>query len=828
MKKLFVFPLFLLVATISFAQNPAGNSPMSNLKIGRIYGKLREAGTRQAVAYASITVEKSVNGRDSLIGGALSEDNGDFNITGLPMGMFKVKVSFVGYKTFEKLVKVLPPDNVEQDLGDLQLSADSKVLGELQVTAEKTSTQLSLEKRVFNVDKNITSIGGTAEDVLKNVPSVTVDADGNAKLREKGATIYVDGKPTLMTLTQIPSDQIESVEVISNPSAKYDASITGGIVNLVLKKNRKPGYNGIAVLGAGQNDRYNGMLNLNAHEGRLNMTAFYNINSAKSPSAGYTHKITKNTEGVTTSFFDQNSTAVLNNVFQVGKLGLDYSVNNRNTLSLAGTVVRGRFDISTYQDYTFKSPSGVLDSFGVRSTEPRNNFKNNSIETNWKKTFAKKGELLTASATYGFGSVSNVGDWTTTNIDAATGKPKANTPELVRIAGANKSSQFLFQLDYVNPINDSTKIEMGVRSLSNGRDQNYFYNDFKYDKNAYAQNIGLSQDADITDAVNAAYLTYSSRFKNQINYQIGLRFEQSSLVGVSRLADNPNFGFHYPSKTQPVWKSFFPSFFLSKKLDEKTELGFNISRKIERPNFRQLMPGVQGADKQNVQIGNPALQPEFLDAAELTYNKMFGNHNWLITLYGEYEENTIKPFARPSATDPSVLITTFVNGKNETAYGVDNTLKLALSKNIELTTSFKVFHVAVSIDTFSYSDWVASGKANLQWKLPYSFALQASGSYDGNKILGQGYRKGFPSADFAVKKSFFHNAANVSFSINDVFNTRRDLIIYDQPRYYQETMRRRETRFYKISLQIPFGKPDASIFKKRKQQEGQQDMDFGG
>jgi hypothetical protein len=830
MKKILIsFALLLLAMTTAFAQMPKGAA----LKIGRLYGKVVETAGKPPIAYASVTVLKNVGGRDSLVGGALTEENGDFNITGLPMGPLTVKVSFVGYTDFTKIVKIMPPDNVEQDLGNIKLAADAKVLGEVEIKAEKVSTQISLEKKVYNVEKNITATGGTAEDVLKSVPSVSVDVDGNPKLRDRATTIYVDGKPTLMSLTQIPSDQIESVEVISNPSAKYEASTTGGILNIVLKKNRKPGYNGMLGLGVGNQGRYNGMLNLNAHEGKFNVTGFYNVNSSKNPSVGYVNLINKNlANGSVINYFNQNTGVTFENLFQIGRIGVDYAVNNRNTLSLTGTMVAGKFNIDVDQSYQFTSPTNEKLSYGTRQLSPQNDFKNKNIEAAWKKTFAKKDESLSVLANYSQGSFSNVADWTTTGYDK-TGQLLANNPELVKINGGNTNQQAVFQVDFVNPINDSSKLEMGVRSFWSGKDQNYFFNEYSYDKKTYIANDTLSQDFRITENINAAYLTYSSRLKYQINYQIGLRFEQSSLTGTSHLATVSDFGYNYPKGTsKDLMRSFFPALYLSKKIDAKTEIGLNFSRKIQRPNFRQLMPGVQASDKQNLQIGNPNLQPEFINLAEFSYNKIFGSNNWISTLYLANETNTLKPLTYASADDPSVKITKFVNGTNELMYGLDNTLKLSFGKNLELMLNANVFDFTVNVDTFHNTGWTWTSKANLTYKFPASISMQINGGYDADRPAAQGIRKGAAYADFAVKKSFFNNAANVTFSVNDVFNSRKDISILDQPSYYQETMRRRDTRYYKLSLQIPFGKVDASMFKKMKdakKQGGQQEQpDFGG
>ena len=829
MKKLVLFALVLLNLSL-FAQQP--NAPMT---IGRLYGKVVDGTSKEPVAYASVTILRTVAGRDSLIGGALTIENGDFNITGLPMGMLKVKVSFIGNKDLIKMVKVSPPNNVEQDLGNLAMTVDAQVLNAVEITAEKASTMISLEKRVFNVEKSITATGGTAEDVLKNVPSVTVDMDGNAKLRDRGTTIYVDGKPTLMSLTQIPADQIESVEVISNPSAKYEASSTGGILNIVLKKNRKPGYNGVVALGVGTQGRYNGMLNLNAHEGKWNIGGFYNLNSTDNPSTGYTYRTNLNTNGSILNYFNQNTGITFQNVFQIGRLNVDYTLNNRNTLSLAATKVGGKFNISTDQDYEYLSASKQITSYGTRLTEPRNNSNNNNIEAQWRKTYAKKDESLTALANYGWGSFANTASWNTTGFNS-TGIALQNYPELVNINGGNKNEQAVFQLDYVNPINDSTKVEMGVRSFWSSANQQYFYDVLDPKTNTYVQNNEFSQDNRITQSINAAYITYSGRFKNQINYQAGVRFEQSNLTGVSNLDGTSNFGYDYPKGNgKDLLRSLFPALYLSKKLDATTELGLNFSRKIQRPNFRQLMPGIQGNDKQNIQIGNPNLQPEFVNLAELNYNKLFGKdnqNNWLATLYMSNETNTLKPLIRPSATDPSVLVTTFVNGTNELQYGLDNTLKLGFGKNFDVMLNANVFNFQVNVDTFSNTGWAANGKLNLTYRLPADFSVQVNAAYEGNRPIPQGTRQGVAYMDLAIKKSFFHNAANVTLSVNDLFNTRKEITIYEQPTYIQEAMRRRDMRFVKLSLQVPFGKADASMFKRmkdsKKQGAGQEQPDFSG
>ncbi|WP_421795449.1 outer membrane beta-barrel protein [Haliscomenobacter sp.] len=807
MKNLFTLSLILL----AFALQAQKNTPA----IGRVYGKLLEATTKEPIAYASVTVFKTLpSGKDSLIGGALTIENGDFNVTALPMGAFKVRVSFVGNQDLVKPIKISPPNNLEQDLGNLLMAVDVQTLGTVEVKAEKATTTMNLEKRVFNVDKNLSAMGGTAEDVLKNVPSVTVDMDGGIKLRERSATIYVDGKPTLMSLNQIPSDQIESVEVITNPSAKYEASTMGGILNIVLKNNRKPGYNGVLSLGLGNQDRYNGGLNLNLNKDKWSISGFYSINNSNVPSLAYVYRTGLTSAALVQDYYNQNSVVTNRNFFQTGRLNVDYALNNRNTISLAGTVSGGAFDFSVAQNYESLASNRQITNYGSRQTLSENDFTRNSLDLQWKKTYATKNKSLLAILNYSWGDKTNTSNWNTTGFDAQ-GTSLATYPQLVKINDASNNDQVLFQLDYVNPLNDSTKFEMGLRSFWNARYQNYFFKPFNAELNDFIVDTQFSQDANISESINAAYFLYAGRLKHHISYQAGLRFEQSNLTGISHLENQPDFGYTYPKGWgKEFFRSLFPSIFLSKDLGQNNALGLNFSRKIQRPNPQQFMPGIKSNDKQNIQIGNPALQPEFIDLAELNYNKIFGHNNWLISLYLSNETNTIKPLTLPSETDPTVLVTKFVNGTNELTYGIDNTLKLAFGKNFDVLFNSNVFRFNVNVDTFSNSGWAANGKVGLNYRLPASFSLQLNAAYEGNRPIPQGSRQGIAYMDFAVKRSFFKNAANLVFSINDVFNTRKDITTLTLPTYIQESMRRRDTRYFKLSLQIPFGKADASLFKK--------------
>ena len=274
-----LFIIILFFYSLSFAQMPGmgGMKGMKDPKLGRVYGKVLDNATGLPVEYASIQV--LWYSKDSLLGGSLVKPNGDFAVDGLPsFGQIRVKISFIGYKNYIQKVYLSPPDKIDQDLGNIKLMVNEAMTKEIEITAEKSTVTLGIDRRVYNVDKDLSVKGGTAVDVMKNVPGVTVDADGNAQLRNQAPTIFVDGRPTSLTLQQIPADQIERVEIITNPSVKFDASATGGILNIIMKRNTKPGYNGMVMAYVGTGDRYGGVANLNLKGGPWNISTMYSYN----------------------------------------------------------------------------------------------------------------------------------------------------------------------------------------------------------------------------------------------------------------------------------------------------------------------------------------------------------------------------------------------------------------------------------------------------------------------------------------------------------------------------------------------------------------------
>ncbi|RYF51183.1 MAG: TonB-dependent receptor, partial [Cytophagaceae bacterium] len=385
---------------------------------------------------------KETGADSTLAGGAQTDDQGRFSVPNLPLERLWAVASFVGYVANGQAT-TLTASQPTVDLGTLSLRSDSRLLNEVKVTGEKAAISLSTEKQVFNVAKNITTVGGTAEALLRNVPSIIVDESGNATLRNLATTIYINGKPTQLTLAQIPANQIESVEVVTNPSARYDASTSGGIVNLVLKKNRQPGYNGLVSLGIGNNHRYDATANVDWRQGHWNVTGLYSLNATQNPLTGYTTRVNRDAvTGKLTSFFDQNTAIQLNNTFQNGRVAVDYTASPRDVLTVAGTVAAGAFNNTSDQQYTYRDEAGNRTGYGGRTVDPHNNFTNIGAEFDWKHSYARKGQELSLTTSINRNQVSNVAEWYTTSFNS-DGTSQPNFPERDRINGRTAGTQYL-------------------------------------------------------------------------------------------------------------------------------------------------------------------------------------------------------------------------------------------------------------------------------------------------------------------------------------------------------------------------------------------------
>ncbi len=830
---------------------PGGNFNPEQFKIGRFYGRVVDATTGKGVPYASVqltgmkfdTVTKRPT--QAIIAGQLTEENGDFSLENLPiMGEFTLKIIFMGFATVEQKVSfgfkpgAGRPDmtKMDKDLGNIRLETDSKLLKEVTVSAEATTVQLALDKKVFRVDKNNMAAGGTAEDALRAVPSLAVDIDGNLTLRNAAPQIFVDGRPTTLSLDQLPADAIESVEVITNPSAKYDASGGGaGIVNIVLKKERRVGYNGSLRGGIDMRGRPNFGGDMNAREGKLNGFIGANLNLRRSIGAGETDRqnFFQTSPFPRTNVFQQSETQT-DRWFANGRMGLDWFINNRNTLTFAGNYLQGRFQpeetLQIRTDSLFSS--GTRSSDATRTSASQRGFRNFGGQLLYKKLFATEGKEWTADVNYNSARPGGEGIFTTVY---ANGRPTGRQ----RQTNEGVNDFFTVQTDFVTPLRNGIKMETGARAAL--RDYSSTNANFQYDTrtNKEVQVRGFADRYQFRDAVYAAYGTFSHSFK-QWGYQVGLRVESSAYEGILPDADT-TFVNNYPL-------SAFPSAFLTWKLNAEDNLQFNYSRRVTRPNFFQLIPFPDFSDSLQLSRGNPNLLPEFTNNLEISYQNIINkNHNLLASVYYRRTTDLITRYQFQEFNDflnKPAIVSTYANANASYAYGLELVLKNTLFKALDLTSNLNFYNSVVNAENVETNlrneqfTWFI--KENLNLRLPKMWTIQINGEYQSRTALAapgggemrrgggggggwmggpsstaQGYTRPLWFLDLALRKDILKRQGSITLAVEDVFRSRRFGSVTSSTAFAQDSWRRRDPQFVRLNFAWRFGKFDASLFKRK-------------
>ena len=838
---------FIQAQTTSAGRTPAA----TQINNGHFYGKIIDAETSKPVDGATVQLLQTKadtatkKRKDIILATLLSTKKGDFSIENLPAtGVFLLRISTVGYKSYEqKIAFQLNSSGLDKDLGNIKLTPDAKQLQTVTVNASRPLLELSLDKKIYNVEKDISATGGTAIDVMKNVPSVNVDIDGNVTLRNAPPQIFIDGRPTTLTLDQIPADQISSVEIITNPSAKYDASGGGaGILNIVLKKNRKTGYNGNLRASIDSRGRPGFGGDFNFRQNKINFFAASQVGFRRSITNVNTNRVDYLGKD-STAHYTQVNKPYINGLFAFGRIGFDYFVDNRNTITISGNAVNGHFKandlFNIYSDTIL--PNRTFFETAKRSLKADIHFRNYGTSLGFKHNFARAGKEWTADANYIYSINTNTSDYETKRYDqnntmkALQGAQKAT--------GGGHSGTYTIQTDYTDPFTKTQKIEFGARSAIRTF---YNWNDNYLQNPNTGQYILIPQIGvryDYKDEVYAAYATYSQQLK-KLSYQAGVRIESSKYRG-DFITKNKQFSNKYPF-------SFFPSVYLSYKLNDKEDIQINYSRKINRPNFFQLIPFVDFSDSLNLSVGNPNLKPEFTNLGEIAYSNQYKPGNSiLISLYGKMTNDLITRYQFDSLVNPDKTgrYITYANANKSYTAGLELTAKNRLAKWWDLTSNFNFYDIEIKaanlpgVTNSSLFSWFA--KLNNSFKLPKNYSIQLSGDYQAKTLLpassgtnrgggggmfgggpqttSQGYIKPIYGADVAIKKDFLkNNAASLTLQFSDIFRTRVAATHAETKYFVQDNRRLRDPQVLRLNFNWRFGKFDASLFK-RKNLRGEQE-----
>nr|WP_299000988.1 outer membrane beta-barrel family protein [uncultured Allomuricauda sp.] len=811
--------LFVLLFCSTFYTYPLTTENDTDLKIGSITGTVIDNAQKQPVAYAAIVI-KSEDGTETITGGITTED-GKFEIKKLPEGSFTLEVQFIGYETHIQKLEI-SKKNKKVDLGTITLMESTQELEEVEVVAERTTIEQRVDRKVINVGKDLTTAGATASEIMNNIPSVNVDAQtGELSLRgNSNVRVMVDGKlsnvPVAQLLRQIPSTSIKSIELITNPSAKYNPEGMSGIINIVLHKNANMGFNGNINLGYTQGIRpkYNASLDLNYKVGKFNFYGNYGTNIGDYFNDGFIFREDENSLQ-DFNFFNDNESHLY-------KIGVDFYINEKNTLS-----------IFTNQNYFNGEGLGITDvTYNLDPTRDLIQFFNNTNDNlsqqynfDYKLDFAKEGHNIELEIDHNRFEDDEDADFASTGATLF--------PDYMDFVDTKRDQTFI-NLDYVNPLDSISKLEVGVEAR-------YFETDVDYSSTG----LSFNSNGDLvpTPSTNfvygmdiySGYVTFSQRYKKW-SYQVGARLEDVQVI-----ADTNQVRAFTDDYTQ-----IYPSAFFTYNVNEKDQLQASFSRRVDRPGLQQVNPIREFATPLISSFGNPSLVPQFTNSYELNFTKRLKKGSLTAGVFYRTIEDEINRAVFVDRLDFNKLILTFDNFNNTSAYGVEISTNYKPTKWWSINGSFDMFsqtqrgiteRLAGGDPSNASEDDIVTENVevdNTAWNLRMNnsftvnkkLTLQLFGFYRGQNQNIQFEMQPMYFVNFGARYSFAKGKGTLSANFNDVFNTMRFEFEGQRP-YIQNGQFNWESQTLYVGLSYRFGS-GKNRAKQRKRRDSNTKKSSGG
>jgi ferric enterobactin receptor len=812
--KIFLALLLLAPVSVVFAQDKT-NAPSGS---GKITGRAIDSTTRQPIEYATITL--SEQGQEKPAGGAMTGAKGVFTLTIPHPGKYLLKVECIGYST--RTIGPLAADGKKLPFGDILLTKTAATLQSVTVTAPRGLVENKLDKLVYNVEKDVTSLGGVATDVLRKVPMVSVDVDGNVDIMGNTNILFlINGRPSSIfgnnladALATIPASQIKSIEVITSPGAKYDAEGTGGIINIILKDNRLNGINGNISLTGGTRLE-NGSFNLNARRGAFGASAFFSgnaqlpsttLNSSNRNSYDSANQLLSNLTQAGSSRFYRNG-------FETG-LNLEWDVNSHNNFAAGiGFDNFGNNTNGSYQqvetDYT---PSAEVIPSLIYSNS---HFRAHSLDWNarYKHTYAQEDRELDISFDGSFGN-------NTSSYGQLQSLPSGDST----YAGSNGLStgqdrETNFRIDYTQPFNEKTRLETGARVQLRQITSNSPVYTLDPTVDQYPYNASQSDSLSYDRQVYAVYASLSFPAFHYLDVKTGLRYERTETDAT----------FSEVQETViPGYNTFAPSVIISHTISEGQTIKFGYARRIQRPGYRSLNPYVNASDPKNLTRGNPFLQPEIADNFDLTYSKSFAEGQALnVVLFYRRSAQDIQPFIDfyPSFTlgdsvYTDVSVSTPMNVGSENNYGTSIYGSVPLGKKLNLRSNISVFYRYITtgslggppISSFNYRF-----NLNATYQLASTFVLEFFGNFNSARNEIQGRYPSFTTYSLAARKQFWNKKASIALTMTNPFGEYvRQATAVSGSNFTLNSLRQIPYRSFGLNFTYKFGKLE---FKKDKEEE---------
>ncbi len=756
---------------------------------GGMVGRVMDSDTEEPIILANVLVYQE--GTEELVTGTTTDERGLFMLKDMEYGAYDVSVTYLGYETFSRPSITLSEDSRMERLGRVFMETSASTLDEVEVTAERSAVQFGLDRRVFNVEQDVASSGGTAEDLLRNIPSITVDLDGNISLRgSSNVRILINGKPSALTgmgrqafLQQISAASIERVEVLTNPSAKYNPEGMAGIINIITKQQNRQGFNVQTSINIGTNDKYNGNVDLNYRVGKFNVRGGISYNDDQRWFRGDRFRSTQTAD--TIWYLDQAIRGDRHRQSLTYRGGVEYFLNKRGSLSFTGSYADQEGTDGSSRNNLFLSEGDETIFTALREETGGEVGEAWELMLDYRQRFRTDGQSLSFTAQRSVDSDVEQEDFFE-NQFLPSGDPLAvfrqENPQL------DDNDRWLAQLDYTHPLGESMRLETGLRaSLRNVEIDNQLF-DFNTDIEELVLVDSLSNRFAYKEDVYSAYGIIAGGGEKW-EWQAGLRLEQTYTESTLLIPTENTFENNY--------LSLFPSAYLTYKLDETNSVQASYSRRINRPRFRSLNPFIDYSDPLNPRSGNPYILPEFINSYELTYlrTENFGS----ITIGAYYREiNDI--ITRISTADPEtgVNVRSFANLSSGRNYGLEIIGTLRPAKFWQLVISGNGYRNEVdgsNLETDLNADgYQFSGRLQSSWTVLKDLGIQLTGFYRSPGVRPQGEMRAMYSIDFGLRKPVLKGKGTVTFRVTDIFNARRWSFITENNGIIDDATFQRESR----------------------------------
>ncbi|GMQ28690.1 TonB-dependent receptor [Algoriphagus confluentis] len=760
---------------------------------GKLRGVVQDQSSKKALPFASIAVFSE---GDSLIGGGITEDNGSFSID-LPLGRFYALVEFMGFDSFKSSVFALSRADANVNLGTVTLQASDQKLDEVVVQGEKTLMELSLDKRVFNVGKDLANAGGTATDILMNLPSVAVDTEGNVSLRgSSNVRILIDGKPSGLVsfrgsagLRQLQANMVERVEVITNPSARYEAEGMAGVINIILKKDSNQGFNGSFEVIAGTPLNLGFSTNLNYRKNRINW--FINYSFARRYQPYVSEQYQEVYENAETLILSQANAGELRGWNNSIRGGLDYFFSEQSIFT--ASYLWRRTDGRRITDIRYDDYLNSLDNFqgySLRRQDEKEKEPNSEIALNYKRIFGQKGHELTANFTY-LNYWENSDQLFTEFRFDANGQPVPEEDLLQTSLNDEFENQYLFQLDYVKPIGSEGKFETGLRTSFREMENDFIVSE-ENESGELVPLPGLDNIFLYNENILAAYGILGNK-TGDWTYQAGLRVEHTDVETILAETNERN-----PRN----YTNLFPSAHLTYNVSEENAFQLSYSRRVRRPVYNDLSPYVTFSDQRNFFSGNPDLDPEFTDAFELGHIKYFEKGTLFSTAYFR---NTVDKIERIRTVNEEGFATTLpYNLNGEKSFGLEFSADYRPKDWWKLDLNLNFFHANIDGSNIQ-ADFEARTTSFLarqtsRFTLDGGWDLQLRANYDARQKTAQGVRKGIFFIDLSASRQIMQERGRLILTANDIFNSRRNRYIIEGENFFTEG----DSQFIRRQINLTF------------------------